>query len=141
MKEFLNLNLVDCISIFLGVVGAITGGFALMISRGGIVKEFFVIDNSDEMRNARREVCKYKKTTEQDLYDNLSFAKVCSHYHFCGLMVKHHYFPKCIFTSATAKTISKCYEQSRDYIELRRKDNEDYAYYFEELYKKINKCQ
>ena len=73
-------------------------------------------------------------SSEKDLLNNISFAKVCSHYHFYGLMLKKHYIPSWVFKSANGSAIIRCYEKAIHYIWLRRKEDPYYAEYFEWLY-------
>lgn len=128
------MDLVDIIAILSGVTGMFFGVYSYLMTKANMVKSYFEADDSDEMRIARKNIYNDCSTSEKELFENTSFAKVCSHYHFYGLMLKKHYIPAWVFKSVNGSAIIRCYEKSRKYIELRRKDDFYYSEYFEWLY-------
>lgn len=140
------MSLPDSIAVVSGIAGMIFGVFGMifgvygyMITKANMVKDFFIADDSEEMRMARKSIYNYSYYSDKYLNENLYFGKICNHYHFYGLLVKKHYLPKWILEGANGSAIVKCYEKSKNYIMLRRRKDIYYAEYFEWLYKWIIK--
>lgn len=131
-------NLVDAVAIVSGLLGCLFGWLSLMSNRRDAIKGFFEADDMTDLRTARKEVYNYSGTDDEELFGDENFAKVCSHYHFYGYMLKKHYIPKSVFKGANAEAVVRCYEKSARYIRLRRENgNKYYAYYFEWLYDQV----
>lgn len=128
------MNLVDLVAVVSGITGMFFGVYSYLMTKANMIKEYFMADDADEMRMARKSIYNFTYNSDQELMENTSFAKVCSHYHFYGLLLKKHYLPRWIFGSANGSAIIRCYEKSIKYILLRRNNDVYYAEYFEWLY-------
>lgn len=134
-------NINDLVAIVSGVSGLIFGVLGLLsnllTNRRAAIKEYFEADDLEDLRTARKYIYNHDGD-DGDLSANEYFAKVCSHYHFYGLMLKMHYIPKWVFKGSNAEAIVRCYEKSTKYIRVRReKGNIHYACHFEWLYYKV----
>ena len=132
-------TIISIVGMITGVVGMILGIYSLRVSQYNIVKEYFRDYNSDELREARKNIFYVKEELDQDMLDNEYYAIVCNHYHYYGLLAKKHYLPNMILKGVNGYMIIKSYEYLEKYIKLRRKMSPYYAEYFEWLYKHLKK--
>lgn len=122
------------IGMITGIVGMILGIYALRVSQYNIIKEYYKDDDSDELKVARQNIFEKNGEVEANILKDDSYAVVCNHYHYYGLMAKKKYLPAVTLEGANAFAIIRSYECSMRYIELRRKKNPYYAENFEWLY-------
>lgn len=132
-------DVVNIVAILSGISGILVGAASIRISNLGAVQEYFQQGDSKEYTEARRRV--YDKIQKKQKIDkeDIDAGIVVSFFHFWGLMVKKHYLPVWVFESASGYAVIRLYEGITDMIEERRKDNPQYAEYFEWLYKKVKK--
>ena len=126
----------------------VSGGCALVfgilsyrMNKRETIKEYLTDDISTKIVEARTNI--YKNDNGKPIKNkqlNKSFAIVCSHYNYYGLLLKKHYIPLWVFRGSNATAVTRCYKICENYIEKRRSEgNVDYAHYFEELYKVVIK--
>lgn len=132
-------DVVNIVAILSGISGILVGAASIRISNLGAVQEYFQQGDTKEYTEARRKL--YNKIDKKQKIDkdDLDAGIVVSFFHFWGLMVKKHYLPIWVFDSASGYAVIRLYEGITGMIEERRKDNPQYAEYFEWLYKKIKK--
>ena len=132
-------DIVNIVAILSGISVILVGAASIRISNLGSVQEYFQQGDSKEYTEARRKL--YNKIDKKQKIDkdDLDAAIVVSFFHFWGLMVKKHYLPIWVFESASGYAVIRLYEGISGMIEERRKENSQYAEYFEWLYKKVKK--
>ena len=132
-------DIVNIVAILSGISGILVGAASIRISNLGAVQEYFQQGDSREYTEARRKLYYKIDKREKIDKDDIDAGIVVSFFHFWGLMVKKHYLPVWVFESASGYAVIRLYECITEMIEDRRKDNPQYAEYFEWLYKKIKK--
>lgn len=132
-------DIVNIVAILSGISGILVGAASIRISNLGAVQEYFQQGDSREYTEARRKLYYKIDKREKIDKDDIDAGIVVSFFHFWGLMVKKHYLPVWVFESASGYAVIRLYEGITEMIEDRRKDNPQYAEYFEWLYKKIKK--
>jgi hypothetical protein len=126
-----------------GLIGMITGSIGAIISIWGmidgrmkVVSEYYSFDRGIEVINARKFIYEMEKETVS--YDP-QISLIISFYHYWGMMAKRRYLPFFVFDSASGRAVVMLYEKLLPTINAHRKDNKQYAEYFEWLYNKIKK--
>ena len=132
-------DIVNIVAILSGISGILVGAASIRISNLGAVKEYFQQGDSKEYTDARRRLYNKIVGMQKISKDDIDAAIVVSFFHFWGMMVKKHYLPVCVFESASGYAVIRLYEGISEMIGERRKDNPQYAEYFEWLYKKMKK--
>ena len=132
-------DVVNIVAILSGISGILVGAASIRISNLGAVQEYFQRGDTKEYTEARRKLYNKIDNKQKIDKDDLDAGIVVSFFHFWGLMVKKHYLPIWVFDSASGYAVIRLYEGITRMIEERRKDNPQYAEYFEWLYKKIKK--
>lgn len=134
----------------LGIVGAITGLFALAISffsyrhtRIEAVNDFFNRFLDPESIKARRIIRTLGDYNIADLNEQqeTAFSSIITEYSKAGLFVKKKQLPFWVFDMAVGYKVMNFYEKLKPYINERRKNEPGYAFHFEYLYDRLKKAK
>lgn len=134
----MNINIVLSLFSGLSAIVSIIGGFlSLKHNQFKAVDEFLTKIESTEFIEAKNHV--YNSETF-DITDQKA-AIIVNFFHHWGLLTKKRYLPLWVFKGATGQGANRLYKRLSNYINRRRKLNNDPSYgeYFEWLIKSLQK--
>lgn len=143
--------IVNIIAIISGLSGIIIGISGQRITNLEAVKEYFNQGDNEKITISREVIYGYidyellsNRIVEgwtNDEYKELSncASTIINFYHMWGLMTRKKYLPIWVFKGSSGRQLIVIYEKLQVYIQLKMKDNSDYAENFSWLYKKVKR--